>query len=87
MTTYDATDQYDKCYISKVFTATPVPDDILDRHKVVCGGTGFYYDKAEPLPYDIEHIMPDYNLYDAWIDDMIRGGRKSPNSNFIVTIR
>ena len=76
VTNYNNIDFYDKCYISKVFTATKVPEDIMNKPNVVCGGTGFYYDKAKPLPYEIEHIMPDYHLYDKWIDEMIRGGAK-----------
>ena len=32
------------------------------------GGTGFYFDAAKPLPEEIEHHMPDYNLYDDWIE-------------------
>ena len=31
------------------------------------GERDFFYDKAVPLPYAIEHHMPDYHLYDAWI--------------------
>ena len=76
VTNYDDIDSYDKCYVSKVFTATDAPDGIINKPNVVCGGTGFYYDKAEPLPYEIEHIMPDYHLYDEWIDEMIRGGER-----------
>lgn len=35
------------------------------------GGTGFYFDKAPDLPYEIEHHMPDYHLYDSWIESEI----------------
>ena len=31
--------------------------------EVKVGGTGFFYDKAQPLPDEIEHCFPDYNLY------------------------
>jgi len=40
---------------------------ILNLPNVIYGGTGFYYDKSPHLPNDIEHIMPDYHLYDQWI--------------------
>lgn len=64
-------DSYDKIYVSKVFTDTPVPDWIRDKKfrpaNVVIGGTGFYFDKAPDLPDEIEHHMPDYNLYNLWI--------------------
>ena len=59
---------YDVVYISKVFTKTEVPEQILNLPNVIYGGTGFYYDNAEPLPYEIEHSKPDYHLYDEWID-------------------
>lgn len=78
ITDYNQTYKYDKCYVSKVFTATQVPDDLMKRDNVICGGTGFFYDKAEPLPNEIEHIMPDYHLYDSWISEKIQdGARKS----------
>jgi len=35
--------------------------------KVHIGGSGFYFDKAPNLPEEIEHHMPDYHLYDKWI--------------------
>ena len=40
------------------------------------GGTGLFFDKAEPLPYEIEHHMPDYNLYDTWVKQQIEKGVK-----------
>lgn len=64
---YTDLDQFDKVFISKVFTATPVPDGILELPNVEYGGTGFFYDKAPPLSPEIEHCKPDYHLYDAWI--------------------
>ena len=55
-TDYDNLDTFDKVYISKVFTDTIVPDAVLKMENVVYGGTGFFYDKAPALPYEIEHI-------------------------------
>ena len=78
-TDYDGLEAYDKVYIAKVFTDTPIPEgglfeNILERENVEYGGTGFYYDKAPALPPEIEHFMPDYNLYDAWLAKADKGG-------------
>lgn len=73
---YGNVDNYDLVYISKVFTDTVVPNGITSLSNVRYGGTGFFYDKAEPLPYAIEHIMPDYHLYDNWVAEMVKGGAK-----------
>ncbi len=66
--TYDDLDDYDHVYISKVFTDTPFPDWIKESEKISMGGTGFYFDQAPDLPCYIEHHMPDYHLYDGWIN-------------------
>ena len=76
LTSYDDLNKYDKIYVSKVFTKTKVPDYILKLNNVEYGGTGFFYDKAPPLPHNIEHIMPDYHLYDGWINTLIEAGAK-----------
>ncbi len=59
---------YDHIYISKVFTDTPVPEWLKATEQVHIGGTGFYFDQAPNLPDEIEHHMPDYHLYDEWIE-------------------
>lgn len=64
---YDDIENYDKVFISKVFTDTPIPEGITDLSWVEYGGTGFFYDKAMPLPYEIEHSKPDYHLYDEFV--------------------
>ena len=61
---YDEIEAFDKVYISKVFTDTEVPEGITELSWVEYGGTGFFYDKAPPLPAEIEHSRPDYRLYD-----------------------
>lgn len=73
---YDDIENYDKIFISKVFTDTPVPEGITELSWVEYGGTGFFYDKAEPLPYEIEHSMPDYHLYDDWVNEQLANGGK-----------
>ena len=71
---YNNLDKYDKIFISKVFTDTKVPDYVLKLDNVKYGGTGFFYDKAEPLPYEIEHHMPFYDLYNDFIEREIKKG-------------
>lgn len=67
---------FDKIIISKVFTESQVPLQI--KYLPICeyGGTGFFYDKAEPLPNEIEHHKPDYDLYIPWVEQMISKGKK-----------
>lgn len=77
---YKNFDRYDHIYISKVFTDTPcpyTPDD--ENEKIHIGGSGFYFDKAPPLPYEIEHCMPDYSLYKYWIEEQLENGDKLYN--------
>lgn len=73
---YDDIQNFDKVLISKVFTDTPIPNEILTKENVEYGGTGFFYDKAPPLPPEIEHIKPDYHLYDEWVKQKISEGTK-----------
>lgn len=64
----------DVVYISKVFSWSADYDGFLDADRVEKGGSGYaitlrngreVYDKTKdaPLPYDIEHSFPDYDLY------------------------
>ena len=69
---YKWSEDYDHIYISKVFTDTRVPEEIQESEIVHLGGTGFYFDKAPNLPYEIEHHMPDYNLYDEWSNQEVK---------------
>lgn len=48
----------------------------MKLNNVTYGGTGFFYDKAKPLPYEIEHHMPDYHLYDEWVNKKLDNGWK-----------
>lgn len=74
---YESFEAYDKVFISKVFTDTPINEKVLEISNVEYGGTGFFFDKAPDLPYDIEHFMPDYSLYTAWVQNKIDSGSKS----------
>ena len=84
LVSYDTVDEYDKVYISKVFTATPCPEEVLTKENVEYGGTGFFYDKAKPLPCEIEHSMPDYHLYDDWVETQIESGIKRSEFTFYL---
>lgn len=67
-------ERYDVVYMSKVFSFTPDYDLCINADTVVRGGTGYcirlkngreVFDKAGNivLPNEIEHIYPDYSLY------------------------
>ena len=77
---YEDLERYDRVCLSKVFTDTPVPEGILDKPNVVYGGTGFFYDRAASLPDAVEHHMPDYHLYDGWVEGQLAVGR--PRNEF-----
>ena len=64
----------DKVYASKVFSFTQDYEYFIDADEVEYGGTGYairlidgreVYDqtKNKELPYEIEHMYPDYDLY------------------------
>ena len=88
-------DDFDAIYISKVFTDTEVPPLPEDDTRIKIGGTGFFFDKAPNLPDEIEHHMPDYHLYDEWIDAEIQGaeyeaekaGKKFNKSTFMTQFK
>lgn len=71
-TDYNKIGEYDRVYVSKVFTDTPIPEWLKQTDRVRLGGTGFYFDKAPKLPNEIEHHMPDYHLYDEFIAEEMR---------------
>lgn len=79
---YDCLDNYDKVYIAKVFTDTPIESSVLDKENVEYGGTGFFYDKAKSLPYEIEHTTPDYDLYLDWVNKEIESGRNAKDYKY-----
>ena len=56
--------RYDLVYKSRVFTDTYSKDTIVvnNADQVIQGGTG-YGPGGKDLPYEIEHIRPDYFLY------------------------
>ena len=62
-------DRYDRVYMSKVFTFTPDYDFCVNADEVLRGGTG--YTLKGTLPDYVEHIYPDYLLYN--IEDTAYG--------------
>lgn len=64
----------DKVYMSKVFSFTPDYEYFIDSDEIIKGGSGYcinlqdgkeVFDKSKDiqLPYEVEHIYPDYSLY------------------------
>jgi len=74
LTDYNGLHKYDHVYVSKVFTYTDFPNKIKTMKNITIGGTGFFGDKAENLPNYIEHIMPDYELYNDFVYKKIHEG-------------
>jgi len=59
---YTPFENYDIVYLSKVFTYTPdYKHPINNTSQIIKGGTG--YNNQIKLPDEIEHIYPDYLLY------------------------
>lgn len=67
-------EEFDKIYLSKVFTDTQVREGFIERDNVEYGGTGFFFDKAPNLPNEIEHSKPDYDLYKDFVEERISSG-------------
>lgn len=53
--------EYDKVYISKIFTFTPDYGYYINSRDVEKGGTG--YDMHKTLPEDVDWLQPDYSIY------------------------
>ena len=77
---------YDKIYVSKVFGEeySQISDFCLQADEIEFGGTGFaitvengkevyHKDRDINLPYEIEHIYPDYSLYPDLTKDKAYG--------------
>ena len=74
----------DKVYMSKVFSFTPDYEWNIDADVIEKGGTGycislvngkevFDKEKHKDLPYEIEHIYPDYSIYPELTKDTAYG--------------
>lgn len=70
---YTLFDEYEKVYMSKVFTFTQdYPYHITNAKEIIKGGTG--YDFRTVLPTEIDRTQPDYSLY-PWIDKRTAYGK------------
>ena len=76
---YDDVPLYDKVYISKVFTKTPMDEKVLRMPNVEYGGTGFFFEKTPALTSAMEHIMPDYHLYDEYVQNAVATKKMTSN--------
>lgn len=83
-TDYEGLEEFDRVYLSKVFADTAIPEGILEKANVSYGGTGFFYDKAPKLPEEMEHHMPDYYLYDGWVQEKLDDGAKRNEYRFYL---
>ena len=75
---------FDRVYMSKVFSFTPDFEYPVDADEVVRGGSGYcislvdgkeVFDKSKDveLPYEVEHIYPDYSIYPELTKDTACG--------------
>lgn len=56
----------------------------LKQKNITYGGTGFFYENATPLQNEIEHIMPDYHLYDKWVNEQLSSGKKKDEFKYYL---
>ena len=75
ITKYADASKFERIYISKVFTFTNIPEKVLALPNVMIGGTGFFPDGGESLEFEIEHHMPDYKLYESYVEEQIMAGK------------
>lgn len=75
---------FDTVYLSKVFSFTPDYEFPIDADEIIKGGSGycislengkekFDESKNTNLPYEIEHIYPDYSIYPELTQDTAFG--------------
>lgn len=77
---------FDKAYMSKVFSEEYTPDYqyYVNAKEIIKGGTGYcisvvdgkeVFDKSKnfDLPYEVEHIYPDYGLYPQYAKNTAYG--------------
>lgn len=76
---------FDVIAISRVFKFTSLPPHIqklVDDHLAYYGGTGFFEINGPSLPDEIEHHMPDYHLYDEYIEQQTGGDEDKKRKNW-----
>lgn len=75
---------FDIVYLSKVFSFTPDYDYVINADVIKRGGSGycidlvngkevFHQERDVQLPYEIEHIFPDYSIYPHLTQDTAFG--------------
>lgn len=75
---------YDKVYVSKIFSCSPDYQYYIDADEIQRGGSGYCIEtvngkerynvkKENKLPYEIEHIYPDYSLYPQYTQNTAYG--------------
>ena len=72
VTSYDQLEAstYDMLVMSKVFNFSTYPtfiQNMIDKGKIIYGGTGFFEADSPDLPTEVEHHFPDYTLYNKYI--------------------
>ena len=82
---------YDLLVLSRVFKFTKIPkpiNDMIDANLICYGGTGFLEEFNDDvtmlpnLPDVVEHHMPDYHLYDAYVQEKTGGDPKKIKSHW-----
>ena len=77
-------DPLDKVYMSKVFSFSPDYQYFVNAKEIIKGGSGYciklenrkevyHKENDKQLPYEIEHIYPDYSLYPELTKDTAYG--------------
>lgn len=77
-------EKYDKVYMSKVFSFSPDYEYPIYADEIEKGGSGYCIelvdgkevynkDRDKNLPYEIEHIYPDYSIYPEYTEDTAYG--------------
>ena len=81
---YTPFDHYNRVYVSKVFSFSEDWTEPINADEVIRGGSGYaitlkcgkeQYNVAvdKPLPYEVEHIYPDYSIYPMYTKDTAYG--------------
>lgn len=78
-------DSFDILVMSRVFKFTKIPDIIyylIKEHLLCYGGTGFFEVNGPELPRVVEHFMPDYSLYNDYIEWKTGGDPQKKKRDF-----
>lgn len=81
---YTPFEHYNKVYVSKVFSFSEDWREHINADEVIRGGSGYAISLKEgreqynaiidkPLPHEVEHIYPDYQLYPMYTKDTAYG--------------